>query len=86
MPEMLRYSAVRAVHRLWLAARAEGVGIGWVSILDPACVHEVLQVPAQWSLVAYPCVGYPVAEDEVPELERVGWERRCPLKRFVLRR
>jgi 5,6-dimethylbenzimidazole synthase len=86
MPEMLRYSAVLAVHTLWLAARAEGVGIGWVSILDPACVHEALQVPAPWSLVAYLCMGYPVAEDDVPELERAGWERRCPLKRFVLRR
>jgi 5,6-dimethylbenzimidazole synthase len=86
MPEMLRYSAVLAVHTLWLAARAEGVGIGWVSILDPACVHEALQVPAPWSLVAYLCIGYPVAEDDVPELERAGWERRCPLKRFVLRR
>ena len=86
MPEMLRYSAVLAVHTLWLAARAEGIGLGWVSILDPARVHEVLQVPASWSLVAYLCVGYPVAEDDVPELERAGWERRCPPKRFVLRR
>jgi 5,6-dimethylbenzimidazole synthase len=86
MPEMLRYSAVLAVHTLWLAARAEGVGIGWVSILDPARVHEALQVPAPWSLVAYLCMGCPVAEDDVPELERAGWERRCPLKRFVLRR
>ena len=86
MPEMLRYSAALAVHTLWLAARAEGVGIGWVSILDPAFVHEVLQVPAPWSLVAYLCIGYPVAEDDVPELERAGWERRYPLKQFVLRR
>lgn len=86
MPEMLRYSAVLAVYTIWLAARAEGVGIGWVSILDPACVHEALQVPSTWSLVAYLCVGYAVAEDDVPELERAGWERRCPLEQFILQR
>ena len=86
MPETLRYSALLAVHTLWLAARAEGVGIGWVSILDPAVVHAALQVPAPWSLVAYLCVGYPVADDDVPELERAGWESRCPLERLVLRR
>ena len=86
MPETLRYSAVLAVYTLWLVARAEGVGIGWVSILDPVYVHDVLQVPASWSLVAYLCVGYAVAEDDGPELERAGWERRYPLKRFVLQR
>ena len=86
MPEMLRYSAVLAVYTLWLAARVEGVGIGWVSILDPSYVHDVLQVPVSWSLVAYLCVGYAIAEDDVPELERAGWERRHPLRQLVLQR
>src|SRR5713101_2210427 len=56
MPEMLRYSVVTAVHSLWLAARAWGIGMGWVSILDPAEASGVLDVPASWSLVAYLCI------------------------------
>jgi 5,6-dimethylbenzimidazole synthase len=56
MPETLRYSAVGAVSALWLAARARGIGIGWVSILEPANVAAILEVPPAWSLVAYLCV------------------------------
>lgn len=76
MPEMLRYSVVTAVHTLWLAARAWGIGVGWVSILDPAKVARALDVPADWSLVAYLCLGLPEGEDDRPELEREGWEAR----------
>lgn len=76
MPEMLRYSVVTAVHTLWLAARAWGVGVGWVSILDPAGVKSALDVPEDWSLIAYLCLGFPQAEDDTPELEREGWESR----------
>lgn len=76
MPETVAYSAVMAVHTLWLAARAAGLGLGWVSILDPARVHAALDVPADWSLIGYFCLGYPTAEDDTPELERAGWERR----------
>src|SRR5579863_936235 len=68
MPEMAQYSAVAAVHTLWLAARAEGIGMGWVSILDPAAVRVILDVPAAWRLIGYFCLGYPAAEDDVPEL------------------
>ena len=53
------YSAVLAIGTLWLAARAEGVGLGWVSILDPAAALTTLDVPAGWGLVAYLCLGYP---------------------------
>ncbi|EWY40262.1 cob(II)yrinic acid a,c-diamide reductase [Skermanella stibiiresistens SB22] len=74
MPEMLRYSTVTAVHTFWLAARAYGIGVGWVSILDPKAVHTALDVPPSWSLVAYLCVGLPVEEHADPELERAGWE------------
>lgn len=74
MPETLRYSVVTAVHTLWLVARAHGLGVGWVSILDPARLSAVLEVPTKWSLVAYLCVGWPVEEAERPELERRGWE------------
>lgn len=80
MPEMLRYSAVTAVHTFWLAARASGLGVGWVSILDPEEVKAASDVPESWHLVAYLCVGWPVEEHDVPELEREDWERRDPLK------
>ncbi len=76
MPEMLRYSAVMAIHTLWLAARAEGIGIGWVSILDPVAVCRLLAAPGDWTLIALLCVGYPEAESETPELVRRGWQAR----------
>lgn len=76
MPETLRYSVVTAVHTLWLAARAWGVGVGWVSILDPEEIARILAVPESWSLVAYLCLGLPEEETETPELDRAGWEAR----------
>ncbi|HEX6958149.1 MAG TPA: 5,6-dimethylbenzimidazole synthase [Ferrovibrio sp.] len=86
MPEMLDYSAVMAVYGFWLAARAHGLGAGWVSILDPAAVCRDLDVPAAWRLIAYLCVGFP-AEDHIdPELERRGWEHRRPAGDFIVRR
>ena len=86
MPETLRYSVVGAVHTLWLAARAEGIGVGWVSILEPDVVTEALDVPADWTLVAYLCVGWPVEEHLDPELERAGWQARAAESGLVLRR
>ena len=76
MPETLRYSVVTAVHGLWLAARAWGIGVGWVSILEPEQIKEILRVPKDWSLIAYLCIGYPEEEHSDPELERHGWEVR----------
>ncbi|MFL5253599.1 MAG: 5,6-dimethylbenzimidazole synthase, partial [Rhodopila sp.] len=55
MPETTAYSAVMAVHTLWLAARALGIGLGWVSILDPAIMHEILDVPRDWRFIGYFC-------------------------------
>ena len=86
MPEMAAYSAVMAVHTLWLAARAAGLGVGWVSILDPAAVTLALDVPAEWTLVAYLCLGIAQAEANSPELERAGWERRQSASAQRLRR
>ncbi|MCJ2091371.1 5,6-dimethylbenzimidazole synthase [Methylobacterium sp. J-072] len=74
MPETLAYSVVGAVQCFWLAARARGLGVGWVSILEPARVTEILAVPETWRLVAYLCVGHPVEEHRDPELERHGWQ------------
>lgn len=86
MPETLRYSVVGAVHTLWLAARAEGIGVGWVSILEPDVVTAALDVPRTWTLVAYLCLGWPVEEHLDPELERAGWQARVDNASFVLRR
>ena len=86
MPETLRYSVVMAVHTLWLAARAHGLGIGWISILDAEEVRQSLDVPADWSLVAYLCIGYPEAAHNSPELARVGWEQRQDAAGSILKR
>lgn len=79
MPEMLRYSCVGAIQTLWLAARIRGIGLGWVSILDPLAVGAMLDVPDHWSLIALLCIGYPLAPSETPELEQKGWQAREPL-------
>src|SRR5580692_11188478 len=76
MPEMIEYSAVTAVHTIWLAARAQGIGMGWVSILDPKAVASELDVPSEWKFIGYFCLGYPQTDDTTPELEQSGWERR----------
>ncbi|WP_282169936.1 5,6-dimethylbenzimidazole synthase [Ruegeria atlantica] len=76
MPEMRRYSVVAAITLFWLALRAEGLGLGWVSILDPEQMKRDLAVPDDWSLVGYYCVGWPEEMSERPELERAGWEQR----------
>ncbi len=86
MPETTIYSTVMAVHTLWLAARAAGLGLGWVSILDPADVTAVLDVPPAWTFIGYFCLGYPQVDSEIPELERLGWERRVPVAANRLRR
>ena len=86
MPEMAEYSVVAAIGTMWLAARAEGIGMGWVSILAPADINTLLDVPAAWRLIGYFCLGYPQADDVSPELERAGWEQRQASDTFVLRR
>ena len=86
MPEMAEYSAVMAIHTLWLVARAEGLGLGWVSILDPAEVARILETPPAWIFLGYFCLGYPQRENATPELERQGWEQRRGWESFLLRR
>ncbi len=76
MPETRAYSVVGAITHLWLALRAEGLGLGWVSILDRDRLHHDLDVPADWRFIGYLCIGWPEEEHTMPELERAGWETR----------
>jgi 5,6-dimethylbenzimidazole synthase len=76
MPETRRYSSVCALHTFWLAARTRGLGVGWVSILDPGAIAQTLDVPRAWTFIAYLCVGFPREQHLIPELERAGWQRR----------
>jgi 5,6-dimethylbenzimidazole synthase len=85
MPETRAYSVVGAITLFWLAARAEGLGIGWVSIIDPVQLSRDLNVPDEWRLIGYLCVGWPEIETKTPELETAGWEKRSPAL-FVERR
>ena len=80
MPETALYSAVCAVQNFWLAARAEGIGVGWVSILDPELLRNALKIPKHITPIAYLCLGYVKAFAAEPDLERTGWEKRTPLK------
>jgi 5,6-dimethylbenzimidazole synthase len=85
MPETRAYSVVGAITLFWLALRAEGLGLGWVSILDPVQLARDLDVPASWRFIGYLCIGWPEEEDMVPELERVGWESRAPALHLEVR-
>ncbi|WP_170763962.1 5,6-dimethylbenzimidazole synthase [Ruegeria lacuscaerulensis] len=76
MPEMRRYSVVSAITLFWLVLRVEGLGLGWVSILDPEQMAYDLNIPNNWRLIGYFCVGWPEELSDTPELERVGWECR----------
>lgn len=79
-PEALRASACCAVQNLWLAARAEGLGVGWVSIVEPAVLRAELALPPGVEPIAYLCVGHPRAFRVTPMLEEVGWSTRRPLR------
>jgi 5,6-dimethylbenzimidazole synthase len=82
-PEMDLYSTVCAVENLWLAARAEGIGVGWVSILDPTDLRLILDLPDPVVPVAYLCIGHVPEFPPDPELQRVGWLDRLDLAPLV---
>ena len=83
MPQMDLASTACAIQNLWLAARAEGLGMGWVSIFDPAAVASLLGMPEGAEPVALLCIG-PVHEFyQEPMLQQQGWARRCPLESLV---
>ncbi len=83
MPETLRYSVVGAINTLWLAARAEGLGLGWVSILEPEVIAKTLEAPSSWTFVAYLCMGWPEEDHDDPELVRHGWQDDLKFSDFV---
>ena len=86
MPETLAYSVVGAIQTLWLAARTLGIGVGWVSILNPADLARTLDVPDAWQFIAYLCLGYPEEEHLDPELVRHGWQSRVDTSKFIVER
>lgn len=86
MPDTRTWSVVMAIHTLWLAAYAAGLGMGWVSILNPESMRTVLEVPQDWSFVAYLCIGKPQENSDKPLLERVGWEARLSNEEVVFYR
>ena len=77
------YSTCCAVQNLWLAGRAEGIGVGWVSILDPGELSRILGLPDHVVPVAYLCMGYVREFPDGPELQRAGWRQRIPLSELV---
>lgn len=83
MPETAAYSTVCAVQNLWLAARAEGVGVGWVSILHPDELRRALDIPDGVVPVAYLCLGYVSHFEDQPELALRNWEQRADLTEFL---
>jgi nicotinate-nucleotide--dimethylbenzimidazole phosphoribosyltransferase len=83
MPETDVYSTCLAVQNLWLAARAEGLGVGWMSIMEPNVVRELLGIPERVVPVAYLTIGYPVTFSDRPLLSEVGWRKRLSLAELV---
>jgi 5,6-dimethylbenzimidazole synthase len=77
------YSTCCAIQNLWLAARAEGIGVGWVSILDPAELRTVLKIPSHVIPVAYLCLGYVSEFLPRPQLETTGWLPRLPIEALI---
>ena len=82
-PETDVYSTCCAVQNLWLAARSEGIGVGWVSIFKLPQLRKILGIPPHIIPVAYLCLGYPVAFEDRPLLETVGWRQRLPLDQLL---
>lgn len=83
VPETDLYSTCCAIQNLWLAARAEGIGVGWVSILDYDALKSVLGIPQPVTIIAYLCVGYVNGFADQPDLEKAGWRQRVPLEQLV---
>lgn len=83
--DMDLYSTVCAVQNLWLAARAEGIGVGWVSIFHEAELKDILRIPEHVAIVAYLCVGYVDRLYDEPELQAKGWRKRLNLSDLIFK-
>ena len=83
VPETDLYSTCCAIQNLWLAARAEGIGVGWVSILDYDALKNVIGIPQPVWIIAYLCMGYVKAFADQPDLQKAGWRQRVPLEQLV---
>lgn len=83
LPEMDLASVACAIQNLWLAARAEGLGMGWVSLFDPEALRRELAIPEGGRPVALLCLGHVDAFYDRPMLEQEGWDRRRPLEELV---
>ena len=84
MPEALDYSVASMISVLWLAARARGLGLGWVSILDPERIAADLCTPRDYKFIAYLCIGWPEEEHLDPELVRYAWQERTAFGRYIV--
>ena len=83
IPETGEYSVCCAIQNLWLAARAEGIGVGWVSILAIDDLRHILGIPKHVKPIAYLCLGYVNKFEDKPDLERVGWLKRTILSKVI---
>ncbi|MGH7255163.1 MAG: 5,6-dimethylbenzimidazole synthase [Nitrospirales bacterium] len=83
VPDTDLYSTCCAIQNLWLAARAEGIGVGWVSILDYEVLKRTLGIPRPITVVAYLCLGYAADFSSSPDLERAGWRTRLPVEQLI---
>ena len=82
-PETLQQSTAMALHQLWLAARAENLGLGMVSILQPAAIEALFAVPHGWVFSAYLCLGWPETRNDTPLLHRVRWQEHTATQWMV---
>ena len=83
-PKMDLYSTVCAIQNMWLAARVEGLGMGWVSILKASDLQEIFNLPENVEPVAYLCLGFVEQFEEKPELEKLGWRERLKLDDLIM--
>ncbi|HEX2305066.1 MAG TPA: 5,6-dimethylbenzimidazole synthase [Nitrososphaeraceae archaeon] len=83
IPETGEYSVCCAIQNLWLTARAEGIGVGWVSILSIEDLRKILGMPNHVKPIAYLCLGYVDKFEDRPDLERVGWLKRTILSKVI---